>query len=578
MDVGTALDGEVGAGWCPHLAILVPSAERVIPALASFYGLGARRNGLLFHRALPGHGEADRAGLTAAGLDVAALEGNGRLVVAEPPHETDPERWARPWVPVVEDALEHGFDAVWFSRFPIGPNEAHLTAALAFDRAWDDAFHGRPAVSLCVYIVDDVDEAARARRVETLAPFHDGVVVPDARGGAELVRTRGAPRPRGLSQPGFRKRAAGRSRQRVTRERIVLLRPRTVISVAFVLLGLAVAIWIVWVSIRVLTWVFVAVFLALALDPAVRFLQQHGMRRRGAAAAVIYTSAIAVLGLLAALLLPPLINQAEGLADAAPEYVEDITAGRGPLGFLQRDYQLVDRIREATENREGSPLGSAGTLIEFGRGVLTTIVGIVTIVFLTLFMILEGPKWIERGLGLMPREQRPRWRNVGQQIAGTVSGYVTGNLALSLIAGTSSTIVLLIMGVPFALALGLIVAILDLIPLAGATLAGILLTTVGLLTSVTAGIVLLVFFVLYQQLENHVLQPLVYGRTVQLSPLVVLIAILIGTEVAGILGALGAIPVAGTMQIVLLDWLRHRRIEQEGGAAAIAAEAVEDGA
>ena len=93
----------------------------------------------------------------------------------------------------------------------------------------------------------------------------------------------------------------------------------------------------------------------------------------------------------------------------------------------------------------------------------------------------------------------------------------------------------------------------------------------------TAGVVLLGFFVLYQQLENHVLQPLVYGRTVQLSPLVVLIAILVGTEVAGILGALGAIPVAGTMQIVLLDWLRHRRIEQEGGVTAIAAEAVEDG-
>ena len=350
----------------------------------------------------------------------------------------------------------------------------------------------------------------------------------------------------------------------MTRERIVVLRPRTVISVAFVLLGLAVAIWIVWVSIRVLTWVFVAVFLALALDPAVRFLQAHGMRRRGAAAAVIYTSAVAVLGLLAALLLPPLIDQAEGLADAAPDYVEDITAGRGPLGFLQRDYQLVDRIREATENREGSPLGSAGTLLEFGRGVATTIVGIVTIVFLTLFMILEGPKWIERGLGLMPQQQRPRWRNVGQQIAGTVSGYVTGNLALSLIAGTSSTIVLLIMDVPFALALGLIVAVLDLIPLAGATLAGILLTTVGLLTSVTAGVVLLGFFVLYQQLENHVLQPLVYGRTVQLSPLVVLIAILVGTEVAGILGALGAIPVAGTMQIVLLDWLHHRRIRAGG--------------
>ena len=144
-----------------------------------------------------------------------------------------------------------------------------------------------------------------------------------------------------------------------------------------------------------------------------------------------------------------------------------------------------------------------------------------------------------------------------------MSGYVTGNLLLSLIAGVSSTIALLIMGVPFPLALGLVVAILDLIPLAGATLAGLMLATVGFLTSVEAGIVLLVFFVLYQQLENHVLQPLVYGRTVQLSPLVVLISILVGAEVAGVLGALGAIPIAGTLQILLLDWLAHRR-ERDG--------------
>jgi predicted PurR-regulated permease PerM len=190
-------------------------------------------------------------------------------------------------------------------------------------------------------------------------------------------------------------------------------------------------------------------------------------------------------------------------------------------------------------------------------------------------MILEGPAWWERGLGLLPPASRPRWRNVGHRIAQTVSGYVTGNLLLSVIAGVSSTVMMLIFDVPFPLALGLIVAILDLIPLAGATLAGILLTTVGLLTSLTAGIVLLVFFVLYQQIENHVLQPLVYGRTVQLSPLVVLIAILIGTEVAGVLGALGAIPVAGTLQILLLDWLEHRRMAEEDGPAAIAAEALE---
>jgi hypothetical protein len=189
MDVGAALDGDVGVGWCPHLAILVPDPREVIPALASFYGLGARRNGWLFHRSLPGNADADRAALTAAGLDVAGLEADGRLVVAEPPPETDPRRWARRWVPVLEEALERGFDAAWFSRFPIGPSEAHIAPALAFDRAWDDAFHGRPAVSLCVSIVDDVGEAARTRRLASLAPFHDGVVVPGG-SGAEVIRTR----------------------------------------------------------------------------------------------------------------------------------------------------------------------------------------------------------------------------------------------------------------------------------------------------------------------------------------------------------------------------------------------------
>jgi predicted PurR-regulated permease PerM len=113
--------------------------------------------------------------------------------------------------------------------------------------------------------------------------------------------------------------------------------------------------------------------------------------------------------------------------------------------------------------------------------------------------------------------------------------------------------------VPFALALGLLVAILDLIPLAGATLAAIVVSLVALTESVTTGIIVAAFFIVYQQLENHLLQPLVYGRTVKLSPLIVLISVLVGAEVAGIIGALGAIPIAGTIQIVVLDWLAARR-------------------
>jgi predicted PurR-regulated permease PerM len=181
-------------------------------------------------------------------------------------------------------------------------------------------------------------------------------------------------------------------------------------------------------------------------------------------------------------------------------------------------------------------------------------------------MLLEGRGWVESFLRQLPAQSQARWRRIGREIYRTVGGYVSGNLLISLIAGGSTTIVLLIMGVPFAVALGLIVAILDLIPLAGATIAGIIVGTVAFLHSIPAGIIVVVFFIVYQQIENHVLQPIVYGRTVQLSPLAVLISVLVGAELAGVLGALAAIPVAGSLQVVLVDWLRRRRGEDPAAA------------
>ena len=217
-------------------------------------------------------------------------------------------------------------------------------------------------------------------------------------------------------------------------------------------------------------------------------------------------------------------------------------------------------MRDAIEKSGvGGVLGLSNTALSVTKSIVNAVIAIVTIAFLTLFMLLEGPAWVERIYGLMPEESQPRWRKVGSDIYRTVGGYVSGNLAISLIAGVTSTIVLLVLGVQYAVALGLVVGILDLIPLAGATIAAVIVSAVGFLHSTTAGIVLIVFFVLYQQLENHVLQPLVYGRTVQLSPLIVLVAVLMGAELAGVIGALGAIPVAGSIQVIVIDWLQHRR-------------------
>ena len=348
----------------------------------------------------------------------------------------------------------------------------------------------------------------------------------------------------------------------MSEERVVSFQPRSVLRVAGLLLALATALWVLYTARQVLTWVLVSIFLALALNPLVERLQQPaGFGKRGVAAGVIYLTVLAVLVGLGFLLIPPMVDQVTNFADAVPGYVRDLTHGDGPLGFLETKYHVVEKVQKAIkEGGGGGGLATgAGTVLSITQSVATAIIGAVTIAFMTFFMILEGPAWMDRLYSLLPPESEPRWRNVAQRVSQTVSGYVTGNLLISLIAGVSATIVLVILGVPYALALGFLVAVLDLIPLAGATLAAIIVVTVAFLHTITAGIIVAVFMVLYQQLENHLLQPVVYGRTVQLSPLAVLISVLIGAEVAGILGALGAIPIAGTFQILLVDWREHRR-------------------
>jgi predicted PurR-regulated permease PerM len=343
-------------------------------------------------------------------------------------------------------------------------------------------------------------------------------------------------------------------------ERIVRFRVRTILSI----LGLVIAVWallrIVSIARHVIVWFLIALFLALAINPLVEWLQRRGVRSRGLASGSAFVLVLLTLVLIGALFIPTLVRNVNNFVDAVPGYVDDITKGRGRLGFLETKYHVVEKVREQVEKGGARRLlGLSGTAVAITKGVINIVVGIVTVTFLTFFMLLEGPQWIDRLYGLLPPESQPRWRKVGHDIYRTVGGYVTGNLAISLIAGTLTTIVLLATGVPFAVALGLLVAILDLIPLAGATIAAILIGTVAFLHSIVAGIVVVVFFILYQQFENHLLQPLVYGRTVQLSPLVVLIAVLIGAEIAGILGALAAIPVAGAIQVLLVDYLRARR-------------------
>jgi len=342
-------------------------------------------------------------------------------------------------------------------------------------------------------------------------------------------------------------------------ERVIRFRVRTILAI----FGLAIAVWallhIVSVARHVLVWIVISIFLALAINPLVEWIQRRGIKSRGLATSAAFT--LVLLGVVAvgALFIPTLVDNVNKFVDAVPGYVDDLTTGKGRLGFLETKYHVVEKAREQIHNGGAKRLlGLSGAAVSVTKGVINIVIGTITVIFLTFFMLLEGPTWIERLYGLLSPESQPRWRAVGRDIYKQIGGYVTGNLVISLIAGTLTTFVLLILGVPYAVALGLIVALLDLIPLAGATIAAIIIAAVAFLHSIVAGIVVVIFFIIYQQLENHVLQPLVYRRTVALSPLAILIAVLVGAEVAGVLGALAAIPVPGPIQVLIFDFLRAR--------------------
>ena len=342
--------------------------------------------------------------------------------------------------------------------------------------------------------------------------------------------------------------------------RVVAVRPRTI----FVVLGIAVLVglglFLVLQAWHVLTWILIAALLAAALNPAVEAFERRGLTRLPAAS-IVFGIALLVLTGIGFLVLPPLVSQVTDFVNAVPDLIDDITAGRGPFGWLQDDYQIVDRIRAAIEKQGvGGVLGLSEPVLDVVRSVVTAVVGAITILFLTFFMLLEGPRTIRSVLGMIPEHSRPRYERVGRDIYQAISGYVTGNLLISLVAGVLATVVLFAVGSEFAIALGLLVAILDLIPLAGATLAAIIASTVILIeTNWVRCLIVIAFFIAYQQFENHVLQPLVYGRTVQLSPLAVLCAVLVGAQLAGILGALLAIPVAGSLLAIGRELLQSRQ-------------------
>jgi predicted PurR-regulated permease PerM len=335
---------------------------------------------------------------------------------------------------------------------------------------------------------------------------------------------------------------------------------RTILATIGLVLATALALYIVIEVRRVLTWIVVGAFFAVALYPVVGWVQRRllGGRRRALATFLVFLVVFILLAALVTAFAVPLVNEGTKFAGQLPGLIDDARSGRGPIGDLLERTNALQWVQEnqdrINEFASGLTAPAAGVL----SGVATGLAGTATVLVLAYLMVLEGPKMVDGFINLFPPRRGERIRRVSGDCAKSVTGYLSGNLLISAICATLTYIVLLISGVPFAGLIALFVGIADLVPLVGATIGGAVAVLAGFIHSVPAGIAVLVFFLLYQQLENHLLQPLIFARTVKVDPLTVIVAILVGVELIGILGALLAIPVASMVQVVLRDVWDHR--------------------
>jgi predicted PurR-regulated permease PerM len=302
---------------------------------------------------------------------------------------------------------------------------------------------------------------------------------------------------------------------------------------------------------RIIAWLVVAGFFAVVLSPAVDWFEHRRHLRRGIATSLVFFTGLVLIAAMLTAFIVPVANQVRQFADQLPQYVEDARNGKGPAGDLIKRYNLDEVIARNQGKIQDAITGAGAPALDAVRSVFNTILAFLTILVLTFLMLLRGPGICAAAVTLFPPRQRKRVRMVSADAAKAVSGYMLGNFLISIIAGLATYVMLRILGVPYPEVIALFVAFADLIPLVGATLGAIPTVGLSFIHSTTAGIVALVFYIVYQQFENHVLQPSVMSRTVSVNPLAVLVSVLVGVELFGFLGALLAIPAAGIIQVIV---------------------------
>ncbi len=326
---------------------------------------------------------------------------------------------------------------------------------------------------------------------------------------------------------------------------------RTIVGAVGVTLLTIIAVFLILATVRIITWVAIAGFFAIVLAPLVRRVQQHVGNRRTVATGIVVFSTLAIIVGIVTLFVMPVRTQLIATITDLPGTVHQAAQGKGPVGNIVSKLHIESYVKsnEAQLTRTAQRLENNS--FETAQTVLGLALAFVTITLITFFMLAQAETMGRAATNLIPYRRRASMKRGSVDAASAVSGYVIGNLLVSLIAGVAAFILLVILGVPSPVVLALFVALADLVPMVGATIGAAVSVLAAYLHTPTAGIAAMVFFVIYQQIENSAIYPWIMSRKVNVNPLVVLVAVLLGVEVWGMLGALLAVPVSGAIQVIV---------------------------
>ncbi|HEV7494047.1 AI-2E family transporter [Baekduia sp.] len=340
---------------------------------------------------------------------------------------------------------------------------------------------------------------------------------------------------------------------------------RTIIRVVAIVVLAAISLYLVYLLRKPIGWVLTATFVAIAVSGPVNRLNQH--MRRGFAITIVYLGLVLVPVGLTALVVPPLVTQGTNLAGDLPSYAHDIqdyVNKNERLRKLDDKYDLTGQLQKQANQLPAKIGDAAKVLSDIGLGLVNSVFALVNILILSIFIVAGGRSWTDAALRLRPEAERDRMRRILDSTAAAVGGYVQGALTIAVIAGVQAFIVLEILGVPFAAPLAVLAGLASLIPLVGATAAAIVIGLVTLFNDFPSDtIIWAIWAIVYQQLENNIIQPQVQRRTVQVQPIIVLIAVLFGSTLLGVLGAIVAIPLAASIQILVREWWEWRAEARE---------------